>query len=142
MSNEKLEAMFLFMLTYANHAYSNIEPKSRDDEYYKILYKAYKMAIKIKPRKGINQKLVKKLYYKFADLDTELYEREDKKYAPEINMIVLIYFLVAEYNHIDLITKFPYSKIKKVYDELEKDYRQLCFEVWYLIDRFVQLKEL
>lgn len=142
MSNEKIEAMYLFMLTYAQHAYTNIEKKSRTDEYYKILYKVYKMAEKAKPRKGLNHKVTKAWYYKFSELDIELYEQTDKKYAPEINMICLIYFLVAEYNHIDLIAKFPYTYISKVYNELEYKYRELCLDAWGLMDRFTELKEL
>lgn len=142
MSKEKLEAIYLFLLTYAQHAYTNIVPKSRNDEYYKILYKVYKMAEKAKPRKGLEPKTTKAWYYKFADLDTELYEQEDKKYAPEINMICLIYYLVGEHNHIDLIAKFPYTHIAKVYDELENRHRELCFDAWGLLDRFTELKEL
>lgn len=133
MTKEKLEAMYLMMLAYANHAYVN-QPK-RDDDIYKLLCKINKIAVNIKPRKRIDQQLTKQLFYKMADLDQKEYEQTNRLYAPEINMIVLIYYLVAEHRFADLIVKCPLSYIRAIHNEVEIKHREITFQTWKLLDR-------
>lgn len=134
MSREKLEALYIAMLTYAHHAYMN-QPK-REDDIYKLMCKLNKIAERLKPRKMVNQSIVKYWFDKFIDIDTKLYEEKDKLYAPEINMIVILYYLVAEHRFADLIAKYNIDYIRAVHHEVETEHRELTFEAWDLLEQF------
>lgn len=138
MTREKQESLYIAMLTYAHHAYVN--QQKRDDDVYKLMCRINKIAERLKPRKAVNQQIVKYWFDKYIELDASIYEKENKLYAPEINMIVILYYLVGEHRFADLIAKYTLDYIRAVHHEIETEHRELTMEAWDLLDKFEKEK--
>lgn len=132
--NEKLEALYLVMLSYANYAYDNIE--KRCDRIYSIISELSKQSKKFKPILGLNKNRTVHWFNYFRDLEIERIG-DDDDYSPELLAIYLLQYLTAEYNYRNLQVKYSNIELLNIMEELELAHKKLFRKALYLVDMYL-----